>query len=293
MDISSDSQPDAVDAILEKLFTRRVLFGLFVAYVVVYATYTVAWMWFGSLPKAGLFGDMFGLLNAFASGIAMFGVIAAILLQRQQNKMQSLELALQRQELAETRKELKGQRLAQEALNTHAATQADVAVSQLKSANRDHIQRNKPVVFCDREEFEQDGFYYVIRNVGGGFAINVYFVFEDDAEGTPPLALGSIAANDKQPLPVKVNQRLVDADHGLRFVIICEGQFTRTTQWTPTLNFRTATNDIRRGQVQHRFPEVKNRPPRGVPQLLRVFLNNNRADLSVELARFGTSAAED
>lgn len=50
---------------------------------------------------------MFGAFNAFASGIAMLGVIAAILLQREQNQMQAEELRLQRIELEQTREELK------------------------------------------------------------------------------------------------------------------------------------------------------------------------------------------
>ena len=50
---------------------------------------------------------MFGAFNAFASGIAILGVIAAILLQREQNQMQAEELRLQRIELEQTREELK------------------------------------------------------------------------------------------------------------------------------------------------------------------------------------------
>ncbi|MGY3468301.1 hypothetical protein ACVW0I_005172 [Bradyrhizobium sp. LM6.11] len=46
--------------------------------------------------ERGQVGDLFGSVNALFSGLAFTGVIFAILLQRQ-------ELALQRQELKETR----------------------------------------------------------------------------------------------------------------------------------------------------------------------------------------------
>lgn len=60
--------------------------------------------WYASTRKEpGIFGDMFGAVNALFTGLAFAGLIYANLLQRQ-------ELSLQRQELAETRDEIKGQR---------------------------------------------------------------------------------------------------------------------------------------------------------------------------------------
>src|SRR5690606_12601089 len=53
--------------------------------------------------ERGTFGDMFGGLNALFSGFAFVGVIVAIL-------MQSSELKLQREELADTRAVLDGQK---------------------------------------------------------------------------------------------------------------------------------------------------------------------------------------
>lgn len=69
--------------------------------------------------ESGQFGDMFGGLNAFFSGLAFLGVIYAILLQRE-------ELSLQRKELELTREELKRTAEAQEksekALSKQAAS---------------------------------------------------------------------------------------------------------------------------------------------------------------------------
>lgn len=55
------------------------------------------------LTQRGLVGDTFGVINALFSGLALAGVIIAILLQ-------SKELALQRKELEATRQEIRGQK---------------------------------------------------------------------------------------------------------------------------------------------------------------------------------------
>jgi len=52
-----------------------------------------------AMDQSGQFGDLFGTINALYSGLAFAGIIAAILLQRQ-------ELQLQREELVSTRQEL-------------------------------------------------------------------------------------------------------------------------------------------------------------------------------------------
>jgi hypothetical protein len=80
---------------------------------------------YGGLQNAGIFGDMFGAFNAFVSGLAMLGVIAAILLQLDQNRMQA-------QELKDTREELQGQKQALEKQNEQTRSSYEAAVmSQL------------------------------------------------------------------------------------------------------------------------------------------------------------------
>lgn len=66
------------------------------------------WLLFGLLPMAlfssesgrGTFGDMFGAVNALFSGLALAGVVCAILLQREELSLQRAELELTRQELS-------------------------------------------------------------------------------------------------------------------------------------------------------------------------------------------------
>jgi hypothetical protein len=52
--------------------------------------------------EPGTFGDMFGAVNALFSGLALAGVVCAILLQREELRLQREELALTRLELHRT-----------------------------------------------------------------------------------------------------------------------------------------------------------------------------------------------
>ena len=73
----------------------------------------------------GLFGDSFGTINALFSGLAFAGIIATIIMQRE-------ELKLQREELKLTRKELKksadAQDASQKALNLQVRLMTKQAV---------------------------------------------------------------------------------------------------------------------------------------------------------------------
>jgi hypothetical protein len=276
-----------------KWLTPPVVIVIIIVYVVLWAVYgSIVYKRAGSLANAGLFGDMFGAFNALVSGIAMLGVVAAILLQRDQNRMQAKELKAQLKELEETRDELKKQRTALEQQNVHAKKQAEAAETQLRRWNQDYIVRNKPVVFCDRVEQDRNHFNYVMRNVGGGFAVNVYFIDTEADPGIPPLALGSLAANAERTMPPSVNDRLVAAGNGLSHIIIAEGPWSRTRQWTPTLNFRTPDFDIRRGHVQHRLADIPHPSPSGKPQPLSAFVEKNRAAMLEQLGVFGVSGGD-
>lgn len=69
----------------------------------VVAAWVLTWVLLTGQDDRGTWGDMFGGVNALFSGLALAGVVIAILLQ-------SAELSLQRQELEDTREEIKGQR---------------------------------------------------------------------------------------------------------------------------------------------------------------------------------------
>lgn len=85
----------------------RLWFWIVIAIVGVIALWSLSW-WLISKnidcsTDRGTFGDMFGAVNALFSGLAFAGLIATLLYQQE-------ELKLQREELAQTREELKGQR---------------------------------------------------------------------------------------------------------------------------------------------------------------------------------------
>jgi hypothetical protein len=99
----------------ESLAPLHKLIGLVVAMWILYA----GALWFGvdEPDDRGLFGDMFGGINALFSALAFAALIFTVLLQRR-------ELSLQRLELSETRKEIKGQREQMELQNKTLRIQA-------------------------------------------------------------------------------------------------------------------------------------------------------------------------
>ena len=101
------NQPDASKATATITFGK--ITGAFALMLAVHAVYFWAVRRFYNLSgtEAGVFGDMFGALNPFFSGLALIGVIYSVILQ-------SEELSLQRVELRENRKELERSAKAQE-----------------------------------------------------------------------------------------------------------------------------------------------------------------------------------
>jgi uncharacterized membrane protein YedE/YeeE len=76
---------------------KKMLIGVSVIFIGYFLLVTY---FYPDATRQGQFGDMFGGLNTFFSGLAFLGVIYAIILQRE-------ELSLQRKELELTREELK------------------------------------------------------------------------------------------------------------------------------------------------------------------------------------------
>jgi hypothetical protein len=99
---------------------RRKLFGLHVddkyaahkVFGIVIAAWCLFWLmvWlFVNKEQRGVFGDMFGAVNALFSGLAFAGIIYTILLQREELEAQRHELELTRGELELTRGEFERQ----------------------------------------------------------------------------------------------------------------------------------------------------------------------------------------
>lgn len=98
---------------------KKISIAIIVFAVLFLAYFLAVTFFYPDIANQGQFGDMFGGLNAFFSGLAFLGVIYAIVLQKE-------ELGLQRKELELTRKELKrtaeAQEKSEEALSKQAAS---------------------------------------------------------------------------------------------------------------------------------------------------------------------------
>lgn len=62
-----------------------------------------------TVGKSGVFGDSFGLLTSFFSGLAFAGLIITMLMQKEELELQRKELSLTREELVAQRQELTNQ----------------------------------------------------------------------------------------------------------------------------------------------------------------------------------------
>jgi len=97
------------------LWFAIVIFAVVIISPFVY--YLIVVNYFPEQENRGLFGDMFGGLNAVFSGLAFAGLIVTLLLQHKELKLQHEELALQRKELVQTREVLNEQKGQLEAQN--------------------------------------------------------------------------------------------------------------------------------------------------------------------------------
>lgn len=79
---------------------KKIIILIIIIFVIFFAYIFIVKGLYSDITKRGLFGDMFGGLNALFSGLAFVGVIYAIVLQKE-------ELGLQREELKLTREELR------------------------------------------------------------------------------------------------------------------------------------------------------------------------------------------
>lgn len=128
----------ALDDIRDKWLTLARLRTIAISILAIWLVYALAATGLSlasgenGLTKGGLFGDMFGALNALFSGLAFAGVIITILLQ-------SKELGLQREELKAQREEMHrfadAQEKSEEALSKQAESMEIAAKLNVLSAD--------------------------------------------------------------------------------------------------------------------------------------------------------------
>lgn len=137
-------------------------------------------------------------------------------------------------------------------------SQAESVRSQIALSEAEHRalqlarwQENKPVVFVDQRHDPDRGpnhYRYVATNVGGGFAVNVYGVFQHSSNNNQRRtfweSLGALAPGGERVL-------LESPGRENRYVIVAEGVKTRTRRWNPTLHLVLPD-----GRVMHKLKYV-------------------------------------
>jgi hypothetical protein len=120
---------------------------------------------FDSWGERGSFGDMFGSINALFSGLALAGVIYAILLQRK-------ELSLQREELKLTRKELEKSAGAQEKSSKLLETQVNLMLENSKIEFEKREREADPIFILKPGSVSMRGtiVYFTIHNIGANIS---------------------------------------------------------------------------------------------------------------------------
>ena len=164
---------------------------------------------------------------------------------------------------------------AREEINV-AQRQMEVAEENLRTAVVWRFQDNKPVVVIDRDE-RDDGEHFVVRNVGGGFALNVFFIgFDPDGRVVTNRPLGALGAGQQRDLPAIIRFEIGD-----RYIVLAEGVRTRTRQWNATLN------GISRGrEMMHQlatFPEAPIAEQFRTSQTIEEFVAGHSGDLHKQL----------
>jgi len=149
----------------------RVIWRFVVGVILLWALMGSAILYFSpSIEVAGQFGDLFGAINALFSGLALAGVLVAIILQ-------SKELELQREELKLTREEHKKHN--------------QLVKSQLEEVFKQAEERR------NREEFLADPAFIVDSRGSGPDYINFNFVNQGG-----PISVSDVSA---RPRDVIVN----------------------------------------------------------------------------------------
>jgi hypothetical protein len=192
---------------------------------------------------------------------------------------------------ADSTKQLVHKAEAQRAL---LADQVAQGYAEYTESQRRLLIAQKPAVYIERvEDPDRQGHVnYSVRNAGGGPAVNVYYVGLFDLEFGEPRSLGAVAASDVRALPYLINKQLQEGHGGIAYVLIAEGHYTRTTQWSPTLNLRTPTAGRHGGQVLFRSARPTVAPPRFEFQSLRDYLANNGDGFAEQLLTFSKEEAE-
>jgi hypothetical protein len=127
----------------------------------------------------------------------------------------------------------------------------DVASRQHRLAEAMHSDIHRPFVVIDRargpEPEPMTGPTYVVRNVGPGLSVNVFYVVDEDA-GLAIHTLGALEGHGERGLPDALGRSLRNARGAvLQFAVVSERLAGHNGRWTVTANMLMPN-----GEVVHR-----------------------------------------
>ena len=139
---------------MKSKINNNTIFLLLILIILTWCATYLIYLYIPDWASRGQFGDMFGSVNALFSGLALFGIIIAIFLQKQ-------DLELQRKELALTREELKRTAEAQERSQQAFSEQSEAlfltaklnSLNSLISAYNDILSRQNKKTPRDNKPF--------------------------------------------------------------------------------------------------------------------------------------------
>jgi hypothetical protein len=130
----------------------------------------------------------------------------------------------------------------------------EVASRQCRLAEQARSDANRPFAVIDRQRMPEaeatpgEHLRYVVRNIGSGLAVNVFYVVEDDA-GLNIRSMGALAGQADRALADAVARPLqAAAGAAHHFVMVAEGLASQAGRWTVTVNALLPT-----GEVAHRI----------------------------------------
>jgi hypothetical protein len=122
--------------------------------------------------------------------------------------------------------------LLQESRTLAQITANQFKLAQTRASNEQKLRwsDNKPLVAT-----VANGGRLWIRNVGGGPALNVFYLASDP--GAEPIGLGSLGVGQERQLP----HGLSEPTDNWRHILVAEGLSSRTRRWNPMLNVGIGT----------------------------------------------------
>jgi len=138
--------------------------------------------------------------------------------------------------------------------------------SQLRQAAMAERVRNKPVAVAVLHPLASGGFEYRVRNIGPGLAVGVWCITGSPDDQFERVCLGALGPGDSRALPSNLLRPLCDERTVRPFAVLAEGMWTRTAQWTLTVNLRgdNPGSDV----LSHFVPIADSQMERSIDQLL-------------------------